>query len=233
MNIGDRLTKIADLVPNGSKLADIGTDHAYLPVYLAMENKIAGAIAGDIAAGPCQAARTTIAMYGQSKLIEVRQGSGLKVLKPKEADVISIAGMGAGTMIEILEADITLAQDALLILQPMTGADNMRKWLAEHGWLLLQEELVEENQHLYEIIVAEFVNQPQRVAAKTRLMMGPKLLENKHPLLEAQYHKQKDYCLKLLKAMDNSERAKASAKYQELKTMVEELDELARVFIYS
>ena len=136
MHIDRRLETIANLVPQGCVLADIGTDHAYLPVWLLDKQRIARAIAGDIAAGPCQAARTTVAQFGQHEHVEVRQGSGLKVLSPGEADCIAIAGMGASTIISILEDDTEVAQSAeLLVLQPMAGAASLRAWLCSHSWL--------------------------------------------------------------------------------------------------
>lgn len=156
MHIDRRLETIANLVPQGCVLADIGTDHAYLPVWLLDKQRIARAIAGDIAAGPCQAARTTVAQFGQHEHVEVRQGSGLKVLSPGEADCIAIAGMGASTIISILEDDTEVAQSAeLLVLQPMAGAASLRAWLCSHGWQLAAEELVDDAPHFYEIIAAK------------------------------------------------------------------------------
>ena len=156
MHIDRRLETIANLVPQGCVLADIGTDHAYLPVWLLEKQRIARAIAGDIAAGPCQAARTTVAQYGQHEHLEVRQGSGLKVLSSGEADCIAIAGMGASTIISILEDDMEVAQSAeLLVLQPMAGAASLRAWLCSHGWQLAAEELVDDAPHFYEIIAAK------------------------------------------------------------------------------
>ena len=93
MNIGARLEAVAKLVPQGCVLADIGTDHAYLPVWLLQKGQIKAAVAADIAAGPCRAAQTNIGMYGLRDKIEVRMGSGLTVLKPGEADGAVIAGM--------------------------------------------------------------------------------------------------------------------------------------------
>ncbi len=155
MHIGTRLETIAALVPQGSKVADIGTDHAYLPVWLMEQGKITEAIAGDIAAGPCQAARNTVAMYGLKNKIDVRQGSGLEVLQPGEADCITIAGMGGSTIISILEASLDVAVSAkTLVLQPMAGAAGLRRWLVEHGWRLADEELVDDPPHFYEIICA-------------------------------------------------------------------------------
>ena len=147
MHIDRRLETIANLVPQGCVLADIGTDHAYLPVWLLEKQRIARAIAGDIAAGPCQAARTTVAQYGQHENVEVRQGSGLKVLSPGEADCIAIAGMGASTIISILDDDMEVAQSAkLLVLQPMAGAHlcvrgcvaTAGSWLPKSWWMMLR-----------------------------------------------------------------------------------------------
>ena len=88
--------------------------------------------------------------------IEVRMGNGLSIIEPCETDVIIIAGMGAGTMIEILEASLETAQKARkLILQPMAGASSLRRWVNANGWRIDDEVLVEEGRHLYEIIVLE------------------------------------------------------------------------------
>ena len=96
MNIGARLEAIAALVPQNCVVADIGTDHAYLPVWLMQKGLIKAAIAADIAEGPCRAAQTNIGMYGLKDKIEVRRGSGLTVLKPGEADGAVIAGRKLG-----------------------------------------------------------------------------------------------------------------------------------------
>ena len=93
MNIGARLESVGSLVLPNSVLADIGTDHAYLPVYLLRKGKINSAIAGDIAQGPCKAAENTVAMYNMKNKVQVRLGSGLKVLTQNEVNCISIAGM--------------------------------------------------------------------------------------------------------------------------------------------
>ena len=90
MHLDKRLQAVASLVPQGSRLADIGTDHAYLPVWLVRNGAIASAVAGDIASGPCQAARATVAMYATADKIAVRQGSGLAVLAPGEAACLAI-----------------------------------------------------------------------------------------------------------------------------------------------
>ncbi|MBR2219896.1 MAG: SAM-dependent methyltransferase [Phascolarctobacterium sp.] len=226
MNIGDRLEAIGKLVPQGCVLADIGTDHAYLPVWLLEQGKIASAIAGDIAEGPCLAAKNTVSMHGMKGKVEVRLGSGLKVLQTGEADCIAIAGMGASTMIEILEADMPLAVEAKhLVLQPMAGAASLRKWLIQNGWHIVAEDLVADGRHLYEIMAVE--RGESEAFSDAVLEIGPSLIEAKHPLLAQQFARQINNYKKLLANMGKSEQAKASEKYIAWEKLVQELEALA------
>jgi len=226
MNIGDRLEAIGKLVPQGCVLADIGTDHAYLPVWLLEQGKIASAIAGDIAEGPCLAAKNTVSMHGMKGKVEVRLGSGLKVLQAGEADCIAIAGMGASTMIEILEADMPLAVEAKrLVLQPMAGAASLRKWLIQNGWCIVAEDLVADGRHLYEIMAVE--RGESETFSDAVLEIGPSLIEAKHPLLAKQFARQINNYKKLLANMGKSEQARASEKYIAWEKLVQELEALA------
>ena len=226
MNIGDRLEAIGKLVPQGCVLADIGTDHAYLPVWLLEQGKIASAIAGDIAEGPCLAAKNTVSMHGMKGKVEVRLGSGLKVLQTGEADCIAIAGMGASTMIEILEADMPLAVEAKrLVLQPMAGAASLRKWLIQNGWHIVAEDLVADGRHLYEIMAVE--RGESEAFSDAVLEIGPSLIEAKHPLLAQQFARQINNYKKLLANMGKSEQARASEKYIAWEKLVQELEALA------
>lgn len=228
MNIGARLEAVGSLVLPNSILADIGTDHAYLPVYLLQEGKITSAIAGDIAQGPCKAAENTVAMYNMKDKVQVRLGSGLSVLTSNEVNCISIAGMGGSTMVEILSADMGIANSAKrLILQPQTGAAGLRKWLLANGWELVDEELVWENKRLYEIIAAEKVQAPKRAYSAAELEIGPRLLDKQHLLLKDQFAKQLDTYNKQLGFMEKSAHAVQTDKYQQLKKMVVELEVLA------
>lgn len=226
MNIGDRLETIGKYVLQDCVFADIGTDHAYLPVWLLQNNKIKSAVAGDIADGPCLAAKNTVKMYGLSDKIEVRKGSGLKVLSVGEADCIAIAGMGASTIIDILQADLTISQQAIrLVLQPMAGAASLRKWLCSNGWQLVGEELVADGKHLYEIIIAERGQSETYTDAEYEI--GPLLIQNKHELLVKQFAKQITGYKNLLNSMAKSEQVKASAKYQHTEELLQQLEVLA------
>lgn len=226
MHLDKRLQAVASLVPQGSRLADIGTDHAYLPVWLVRNGAIASAVAGDIASGPCQAARATVAMYATADKIAVRQGSGLAVLAPGEADCIAICGMGGSTIISILAADMAVATSAQrLVLQPMAGAAALRRWLVEQGWSLVSEALVDDAPHFYEIICAERSSDAASYS-EAEYLVGPALLRDGHPLLAKQIARQQASLEELLSNMARSERAKASAKYQEAQRLVQELAEL-------
>ena len=104
------------------------------------------AVAGDITEGPCAAARNTVAMYGMNDKVEVRMGNGLSIIEPGETDVIIIAGMGAGTMIEILEASRDTAKEARkLILQPMAGASSLRRWANATAGVLMMKFLLKKD----------------------------------------------------------------------------------------
>ena len=226
MQIGSRLETIGRLVTAGSVVADIGTDHAYLPVWLMEQGCIKRAIAGDIAAGPCQAARSTIAQHGLQQQIEVRMGSGLSVVQPGEAGCITIAGMGASTMIAILEADLAVAEAAdLLILQPMAGAASLRKWLCNHGWELVDEELVDDAPHFYEIMAAK--RGASKEYSEAEYAVGPVLLAKKHVLVGRQLERQLSNTRQLLENMGRSERAKESSKYKEQQSLQAALEVLA------
>lgn len=227
MNIGSRLEAIANLILPDCVLADIGTDHAYLPVYMLQQQKIRAAIAGDIAEGPCKAAENTVAMYGMKNRVQVRLGSGLSVIKEGEADCISIAGMGGSTIVEILSADLNIARSAKrLVLQPQTGAPGLRKWLLENAWDIIDEELVFDSKRLYEIIVAEKAV-VQKSYSPVELEVGPVLISKKHPLLTAQIVKILETYSKQLGFMEKSTNAVQTQKYAYMRQMKQDLEALA------
>lgn len=152
MKLTPRLKAVADLVPAGKSMADIGTDHAYIPIYLIKEGKIKEGIAGDIHEGPARRAAIHIAKEGLSQKVEVLVGPGLSVLKEKMVDGVVIAGMG-GLMIEaILKEDSVVAhQLKWLVLQPQNHLCRLRLWLQRNGYMIKQEVLAQEGSRLYEV----------------------------------------------------------------------------------
>lgn len=148
-----RLRCVAKHVRPGSVLADIGTDHARLPVYLVEQGVCPKAIASDLRRGPAAAARRTIRSAGLENRIEVRLGDGLTALTADEADDIVIAGMGGETAAAILDA-CRWIRDARyhLVLQPMTRPEELRRYLYEAGFSIRGEEIVGDGRHWYTVM---------------------------------------------------------------------------------
>jgi tRNA (adenine22-N1)-methyltransferase len=145
IKLGPRLNCIASLIGFKTRLADIGTDHAYLPIALCEQGKIERAIGIDIHKGPYQTALAAVQNHKLDNKIDIRLGNGLQPLMPGEVDTLTLAGMGGKTILEILFArsDI-LSEISDLIVQPQGLESKVRNDLLEAGWLLREEHLVEE-----------------------------------------------------------------------------------------
>ncbi|MDW7650638.1 MAG: class I SAM-dependent methyltransferase [Bacillota bacterium] len=182
MKLTPRLQAIAELVPPGSVVADIGTDHGYLPVYLLLEQISHRAVAADINPAPLEQARETVAAFNCLQKIDLRLGRGLDVIRDDdEIDTVVIAGLGGRTIAAILaEGKSKLNGVQRLILQPMSEAGYLRLFLAKHGFAIGQETLAMEGRHLYEIILA--IPGKESETDPFRLSLGPRLLEKKPPL---------------------------------------------------
>ncbi len=153
LELTPRLRAVAELVPEGTTLADIGTDHAYLPVWLLMEGKISRAIAADLRQGPLERAKLTARKYDCNDNIAFRLCDGLSGITPEEADTIVIAGMGGETIAAILEAAVwTRNERYTLILQPMSAQNDLRRWLWKQGYGIRNEQIVREGNKLYNIL---------------------------------------------------------------------------------
>lgn len=192
IELGERLTRVASFVPNGSKVCDVGSDHAYLPVYLIQNDQIACAIAGEVVEGPYLSAKQTVCDYRMENRIEVRLGDGLQILS-KEDDItaVTICGMGGELISRILEAGYNgghLNGRERLILQPNVAEHFVREWLMNHSYHIVEETVVEDNHRLYEIIVAEPVD--KRVEYTEReLKYGPILLKESSELSVAKWNR--------------------------------------------
>ena len=150
IELSPRLRLAADLVPQGARLADVGTDHAYLPACLLLEGKIPWAIASDLRKGPLDRARETARQYGCGDKMAFRLCNGLAGSRPGEADAIVIAGMGGETIAQILEAAPWVLEEKIpLILQPMSSLPELREWLCGNGYAIAKERLAREGETLY------------------------------------------------------------------------------------
>lgn len=155
LRLPPRLQRIAELVPQGARLADVGTDHGYLPVWLLQNGHIAHAIASDISAAPLEHARRTAAEYGVAERMTFRLCAGLDGIAPDETDTVVIAGMGGETILAILASAAWDWHGKTLLLQPMTKAELLRRSLAEHGLCIASERLVRDKGTIYAVIEAK------------------------------------------------------------------------------
>ena len=131
----------------GNRIADIGTDHAYIPIYLVKNDLAEYVIAGDVRQGPVDIAKANVEKHKLSDKIEVRLGSGLSVIEKGEVDTVIIAGMGGQLISEILSADTEKARECNLVLQPMNAQYELRKYLISNGFSITDEDIAIE--HLY------------------------------------------------------------------------------------
>lgn len=157
MKLDSRLSAVAGLVRKNSILADIGTDHAYLPVFLIENNVINSAIASDIGKGPLDNARKTVEKYGLTDKIQLRLSDGLKNFQPDEVNEISVAGMGGLLISEFIENTKWLKNDDIhLILQPMTHVEELRKCLFDNGFVIDNEVVAKDGDKLYIVLSAYY-----------------------------------------------------------------------------
>jgi tRNA (adenine22-N1)-methyltransferase len=183
MELKGRLRLIASKVPECDILCDVGTDHAYIPIYLAEKGICKRAVASDVRKGPIEVAAENIRQAGLEHVIQPRMGYGLDTLDEKESDVIVIAGMGGTLITEILQKGLSKAKKAsCLVLQPMKLPELVREWLYENGFNIEDEDLICEEGKIYNIIVARWTGL-KRSCERVYLLVGEKLVEKKDPLL--------------------------------------------------
>jgi len=153
VTLGPRLQTVAGFVPKGANLGDIGTDHAYLPIALYEAQRISGAVAIDVHEGPYQSALTAVKARHLEAVIDVRFGDGLMPLRSGEVNVLTLAGMGGRTMLDILVARPDVLESVQdLILQPQGAESAVRLALLGDGWRLKAERLVEEDDRIYVVM---------------------------------------------------------------------------------
>lgn len=216
-----RLNTLAKMVDPNSRVADIGTDHAYLPIELVKENKIEYAIASDVAKGPLQNAINDIKEAGFSDKIETRLGSGLATIRHEDnIDTVVIAGMGGKLMSQILE---DAWQEGFkfknLVLEPNVGEPGVRKWLMDHQYQILVEDLIAEAGHTYELIKARYVAKDVPLTEE-EIFFGPYILAEKNPVFYQKWQGQLEYHQKLLANL-NKAREKDTARIRQIEREIE------------
>ena len=184
MKLSNRLQKIIEILNLPTTVADIGTDHAYIPIYLAQYSDCSVVIASDVKKEPYQVAVEHVERAGVSDKIDLRLGAGLSVLKLGEVESIIIAGMGGSTIKKIIAENYKLAQQLeQIVLQPMAGAGSLRKWLVNNNFKIADEALVkgDKKEKIYQILSIK----PGKMDVEDEFLLelGPKLIENKDCLV--------------------------------------------------
>lgn len=188
IQLSPRLQQVAQYIqqhasPDEKILCDVGSDHAYLPSYLLLNNQITKAIAGEVAQGPFKAAQKMKEIYPFNDRLSVRLGDGLSVIeKNDKVNVITICGMGGVLIRDILnEGQQFIRPNTLLILQPNMSSNHVRKWISDCHSSIIDEIIVEDHGRLYEIIVAIYQKPGPKLSPKEELF-GPINLKQKNHL---------------------------------------------------
>ena len=201
IQISRRLQSVAAFVQEGKRLADVGCDHGYIPIYLLQKKKIEKAIAMDINQGPLMRAKEHIQEWGLENYIDTRLSDGVKALKPNEVQSIVIAGMGGQLISEILSADIEKARKCNLVLQPMNAQYELRKYLISNGFSITDEDIAIEGFKVYNIM--NVINKPQKEFDNDIEYHLPKYLVN-HKYYKNLYDKKHREFVKVITGLENS-----------------------------
>lgn len=221
-----RLERVAAQVPAGARLADIGSDHGYLPVALVRRGVIGAALAGEVALTPYQAAKRTVRDNGLEQQISVRLANGLAAIRPEDTiSAVSLCGMGGETIRDILDSGKTcLSGQERLILQPNGGEQPLRHWLMHNGYRIVFEEVLRENRFDYEIIVAERAEAVYYSAEQ--LFFGPLQMQVRSPAFLGKWQRRLRQKQQTLAGFAQARQAVPARKVQELTQQVRWIAEL-------
>ena len=182
MELSNRLYAVAGLVTEGASVADVGTDHGYIPIYLVKHQIASKALALDINEGPLQRARFHIIGHGLKDQIETRLSDGLSKVRPGEVDTMIAAGMGGNLIIRILSEGRSVVDTlSSCILQPQSEPEKVRRYLGENGLMIEDEDMVEEDGKFYPMM--RVIHGTPEPCEDYEYVYGKKLLQKRHPVL--------------------------------------------------
>lgn len=188
MELSKRLMKIASYVEPCKAIADIGTDHGYIPIYLVKSNICEKAIASDINKGPIEKATTNVRFEGLSKNIKCLLGPGLKPVKKGEVNGVIVAGMGGNLTRDILVEDLEKVKlYDFLILQPAQNPEVLREYLYNNNFQVINEDLILDEGKFYELFKVKYNENAKKIDVKDELFyeISPILLGNKNSLIDS------------------------------------------------
>ena len=182
IELSKRLAAVARFAENGTNIADIGTDHGYIPVYLAQKGTAKRIAASDIGEGPLQSARSSAVLYGVEDKIEFIRADGLSGID-SSFDTVILAGMGGDNIISILSDAPWTRASAHLILQPQTRVEKLTEWLYNSGFALRDAVLVRDAGKLYIVLSAAGGSGKDTALPEWKKYALEPLISNRDPLL--------------------------------------------------
>lgn len=226
IRLTERLQVIADNIKKGEKVADIGTDHGYIPIYLYQKNISDELILTDINKGPMEiAVRNLRQNHIPESNYDARIGDGLKPVKTGEVDTIVIAGMGGMLIKDILSYDMNKSKALKkIILQPRNAQDKLREWLLSNGFEIIEEFLVTEGKFICEVIVA--APGERQHTEPIYFEIGEKLIKKKDPLLETFIMRKINVEKSILKTTAQNDSERSQNQYQLSKQRINKLQEV-------
>lgn len=218
--LSQRLAKVASFVPTGAVVADIGSDHAYLPCYLVHNGVASRAIAGEVVQGPYESAVRQVRTEGLSSKIEVRLADGLAAVKEEDnVDTITICGMGGPLIVSILMKNPEgLKHATRLILQPNIHAKVIREWALNNGWAIQDEAIIKEDGKIYEIIVLQ---RGVMTLTEAEILLGSKLMVVKNDVFKEKWAREVENWQRILTSIETADETEdIVAKRQELQHLI-------------
>lgn len=228
MILSKRLTTIASLVPAGSRVADVGTDHGYTPIYLVRNGIAVSAIAMDVRSGPLSRAAEHVQEYGLEDKIELRLSDGLQALRAGEADTVIISGLGGPLMIDILTRGQQVAQTVdTFVLSPQSDIPGVRVYLREHGYRIDREVFLKDEGKYYTVmVVTHGVSRPGRYIDD---LFGKELLDRADPVLREYLEKEAARYRQLIPGLESAAREETRQRGQQMKEELALVEQALRV----
>ncbi|WP_246231522.1 tRNA (adenine(22)-N(1))-methyltransferase [Sporosarcina jiandibaonis] len=203
IKLSERLLAVASHIRKGAVVADIGSDHAYLPTYLIQKGIIQKAVAGEVVIGPYETAKKSVYRHGVSDRITVRLADGLFAIEDHDGiDTVTIAGMGGSLIAKILEQGKDRLQHVnRLIVQPNLHAKAIREWAVANGWKLVDEQILKEDGKIYEVLVLE---KGLVFYDDLELLVGPFLLAEMNNIFIEKWEAEISQWIQVLRSLENA-----------------------------
>ena len=229
MELSVRLQAVADMVTEGLRVADVGTDHAYIPIYLVEHGKNPSAIAMDVNKGPLEKAKENIAVHRLEGKIKTRLSDGLRQLCSGEAESVVIAGMGGGLVMKIMEEGSSHKKEIKeWILQPQSEISKVRQYLNEEGYSIVEENIVIDEGKFYPMM--RVTEGDREEYTEEELCYGKRLLEQKNPVLKMFLEKEIRIKEEILERLQRTEGGQVAKRIEEIEEEIQRLHKTLCIF---